>query len=104
MSSTNLIQFIFKIHVISTSCCDLYGYWCGAYCNDRIYVQSIDDLIYHDIRYPSSLYYRDLSSGGPLVRLMFDSKTGSATIPKVTALRVTFIGGVFSVSSSKFRN
>ena len=96
--------------MISTSCCALYGYWtysdirCGVYCNDRIFVQTIDDLIYHDIKYPNLLYYSDLSSGGSAKSLVFDPSTGSAKIPKSTAVRVTYNGGVFSVNSWKFEN
>ena len=70
-----------------------------VYCNDRIYIQSIDDVVYHDVRFPDVLFYIDLSKGNKAnpVKLVFIPSTGFAVIPKSTGIKVSFIGGVFTV-------
>ena len=72
--------YFLKIHTITKSCRSRWAPW--VYCNDRIYIQSIDDVVYHDIRYPDVLFYIDLNSNSPAVKLLFDSSSGYAKIPK----------------------
>ena len=89
--------YFLKIHTITKSCGSRWGPW--VYCNDRIYIQSIDDVVYHDIRYPDVLFYIDLNSNSPAVKLLFDSSSGYAKIPKNTAIKASLIGGTFKVIS-----
>jgi hypothetical protein len=77
-----------KIHTITSPC----HYASQIYCNDRLYIQSVDDVIYHDIRYPDVLFYIDLISGSPAVKLLFDQATGYAKIPKANAIKVSMSG------------
>ncbi len=93
-----------KIHTITTSCNKIFktnGFNSQIYCNDRLYIQSVDDVVYHDIRYPDVLFYIDLISGSPAVKLLFDQATGYAKIPKANAIKVSMSGGSFKVNMKK---
>ena len=84
-----------------TNCKQLYrasNFLYYVNCNDRLYIQSLDDLIIHDVRYPDVLYYIDLSVNGSLtpVIIPFD-RAGVGIIPKQDAIDVVKIYGRFRV-------
>ncbi len=69
-----------------------------VYCNFALYIQSFDDFVYYELPNPQRLYYKDLSNlNSPLVMLAFDPRTGHATIPKTSSVKISMDNEYYKV-------